>query len=328
MTQFFLGIDIGNSKSHALIADHTGRAIGFGRSGSGSWEGVGWDGARQVLHDITDQAITSAGIRREQIAAAGFGLAGYDWPEDRPPHVTIIESLGLNAPFDLVNDAMVGLLAGATAGWGVGVSAGTSCNCYGRSPDGKIGRVTGFSTWFAEYAGSGETVRRAIQAIALAWTRRGPATRLTDAFIAATGATDEVDLMAGLTRGRYRLSAAHAPTVFAVAATGDQVALDVLHWAGRELGSMAIGVIHQLELELQAFEVILAGSFFKGSPLVSDVLAETIHTVAPRATLHPLNAPPVIGGVVLAMQQLHLDTAAIRPTLLTSTRELLSIEEE
>jgi N-acetylglucosamine kinase-like BadF-type ATPase len=323
MPHYFLGVDIGNSKSHALIADESGRAVGFGRAGNGSWEGLGWDSARQVLHDITNQAIASAGIERGQIIAAGFGMAGYDWPEDRPGHVAIVESLNLNAPFDLVNDAMIGLLAGATAGWGVGVVAGTSCNCYGRSPQGQIGRVTGFSGWFAEYAGSGELVSRAIQAVALAWTQRGPATRLTDAFLAVTGATDPVDLMAGLTRHRYRLSARNCPTVFEVAAAGDQVALDLIRWAGRELGSMAVGVIHQLAFEPLDFEVILAGSFFNGSPLVKEVLRDTIHAVAPGATLLRLDAPPVVGGVVLAMQQLGLDTAAVRPDLVASTGRLV-----
>jgi N-acetylglucosamine kinase-like BadF-type ATPase len=323
---YFLGIDIGNSKSHALIADEAGRAIGFGRAGSGSWEGIGWDGARRVLHDITDQAIASAGIQRGQIVAAGFGMAGYDWPEDRPGHVAIISSLNLNAPFDVVNDAVIGLLAGATAGWGVGVVAGTSCNCYGRSPQGQIGRMTGFSAWFAEYAGSGELVSKAIQAVALAWGQRGPATRLGDAFLAVTGAAGIPDLLAGLTRQRYHLSARNARTVFEVAAAGDEVALDLVRWAGRELGSMAVGVIRQLAFAPLDFEVILAGSFFNGSPLLTDVLRDTIHAVAPGATLLRLNAPPVVGGVVLAMQQLGVDTAAIRPTLVASTGRLVEIK--
>jgi N-acetylglucosamine kinase-like BadF-type ATPase len=326
MSHYFLGVDIGNSKSHALIANENGQAVGFGRAGNGSWEGLGWDGARRVLHHITDQAIASAGIHRRQIIAAGFGMAGYDWPEDRPGHLAIIESLRLNAPFDIVNDAMIGLLAGATAGWGVGVVAGTSCNCYGRSPQGQIGRMTGFSAWFAENAGSGELVSRAIQAVALAWSRRGPATRLTDAFLAVTGATNVVDLLAGLTRRRYHLSARNCPTVFEVAAAGDEVALELVRWAGRELGSMAVGVIRQLSFEPLDFEVVLSGSFFNGSPLVTEVLRDTIHAVAPGATLVRLDAPPVVGGVVLAMQQFGLDTAAVRPALVASTSRLVEIE--
>ena len=33
MTRYFLGVDVGATKSHALIADETGRAVGFGPPG-------------------------------------------------------------------------------------------------------------------------------------------------------------------------------------------------------------------------------------------------------------------------------------------------------
>ena len=82
--KYFLGLDIGNTKSHALLADETGRAVGFGQAGPGSWEAIGWDGAQEVLCDLTNMVLDQAGISRADIWGAGFGYAGYDWPEDRP----------------------------------------------------------------------------------------------------------------------------------------------------------------------------------------------------------------------------------------------------
>ncbi|MBN2148090.1 MAG: hypothetical protein JW726_11915, partial [Anaerolineales bacterium] len=84
MSAYFLGIDIGGSKSHALIADETGRAIGFGKAGAGSWEAVGYPVLTQVLQSITSQALSLAGIRIEQISGAGLGVAGFDWPSQLP----------------------------------------------------------------------------------------------------------------------------------------------------------------------------------------------------------------------------------------------------
>ncbi|MEJ2749648.1 MAG: BadF/BadG/BcrA/BcrD ATPase family protein, partial [Anaerolineae bacterium] len=147
--QYFLGVDIGNTKSHALIADENGRCLGFGQAGPGSWEAVGWEAAEQVLHQIVNQALAQAGVNKAALAGAGFGNAGYDWPEDRPGHVALIESLGLvNARYALGNDALVGLEAGAKNGWGVVVVAGTSNNCLGRDRLGRVGRVTGAGSWF------------------------------------------------------------------------------------------------------------------------------------------------------------------------------------
>lgn len=317
--RYFLGVDIGNSKSHALIADENGRCRGFGQAGPGSWETVGWAAAQQVLHQIVDQALGQAGVDKTAVVGAGFGYAGYDWPEDRAGHVALIESLGLvNARYVLSNDTLVGLVAGATEGWGIVVVAGTSNNCLGRDRQGREGRVTGMGSWFGEYGGAAEIVARAKQAVAAAWTQRGPKTLLSDTFVTQAGAADVVDLLAGLVRHRYQLSAANAPLVFNVAAQGDLVAQEIITWAGQELGSLAVGVIRQLDLADEKFDVVLSGSLYKGGePLISP-MRQTIQAVAPGARLVRLEAPPVIGGVLLGMAQVGLDTAVTRQPLLRS----------
>ncbi len=328
-TKYFLGVDIGNSKSHALIADENGRSVGLGVAGPGSWEPVGWKMARIVLHDIVNQALIQAGINKYEIVGAGFGYAGYDWPEDRAGHVEMIDSLGLvNAQYVLGNDTLVGLVAGAKQGWGVVVSAGTSNNCWGRDSNGRIGRVTGTGSWFGEYGGAAEIVTKAVQAVAAAWTLRGPKTALSTALVAEAGAQDISDLLAGLVRERYHLTPSVAPLVFEVAAQGDPVALNIITWAGQELGSLAVGVIRQLNFESITFDVILSGSVYKGGELLIEPLRQTIQTVAPGAKLVRLHAPPVVGGVLLGMEQGGLETAVARPALLVSANELIAKRTE
>ncbi|MDT8307857.1 MAG: BadF/BadG/BcrA/BcrD ATPase family protein, partial [Anaerolineae bacterium] len=309
-------VDIGNSKSHALIADESGRILGSGTAGAGSWEAIGWEGARRVIHALVGQALRQAGIRSQQVAAAGFGLAGYDWPEDREPYVQIISSLKLGGPFELFNDAMIGLFIGASDGWGVCVSAGTSCNCYGRDQNGRIGRVTGDSSRFAEYGGAHEIVVRAVQAVALQWTQRGPQTRLSDAFVALCGAADVEDLLAGLVRDRYGIGPANAPLVFEVATQGDEVAQEIIAWAGRELGSLANGVIRQLGFEALSFDVVLTGSVYDHNESLLLATEQSIIAAAPGARMVSLQAPPVLGGLILAMEQLGLDPHPARKRLL------------
>lgn len=328
MACYFLGIDTGATKSHALIADETGRALGFGRGGSGNPDSVGHAGLAEVLQEIVWQARTAAGISTTQLAGAGFGIAGYDWPSQRQPILQTLQTLRLGAmPLELVNDALIGLLAGAAEGWGVAVVAGTSCNCWGWDRQRRIGRMTGFSHLFGEASGGHELVFKAIHAVAAEWTRRGPATRLTPALIEWTGAQNLEDLLEGLSQHRYRLSAAAAPAIFRVAAGGDPVALGLIRWAGQELGSMAIGVIRQLNFESLDFDVVLAGSFYNGSPLIAETIRETIHTVAPGARLVRLTVPPVVGGVLLGMEQAGLNPLPVREVLIRSTGDLLAIRE-
>ena len=185
MADLYLGVDVGGTKSHALLADQDGRVVGFGEGGAGNYEVVGWEGLRQTLQDTVDQALDSANmasesLAREQVAGAGFGVAGYDWPGEEEPTRQAIEALGLRAPYGLVNDATIGLLAGAADGWGLVVVAGTSNNCRGRDLQGREGGMTGCGPVFGEYGGASELVAEAVKQIAYAWTQRGPATRLAD----------------------------------------------------------------------------------------------------------------------------------------------------
>lgn len=321
---YFLGIDIGATKSHALIADEHGCAVGFGEGGPGNHEVVGYAGLTATLQEVTDQALADAGIRRNQIVGAGFGVAGYDWPSELPPTLDAIAALGLAAPLEVVNDAIVGLAAGAEAGWGVAVIAGTSNNCWGWDARRRIGRVTGNGGMFGEHGGSGELVEEAVAAVARAWTRRGPITALTDAFCRLVGATSDADLLEGLSQGWYEIGATAAPLVFQTAEAGDPVALDVVRWAAVELASLATGVIRQLHLEEQAFDVVLVGSMYNGGPLLLEPMIAAVQSVALGARFVRLTVPPVVGAVLLGMQAGGLSAQALRQDLIASTRKLMA----
>ncbi len=323
--RYFLGVDVGGTKSHALIADDTGRGVGFGSSGPGNWEGVGYDGLTNVLRDIIRQALQAAGLEIGQITASGMGLAGYDWPSQRQPHLDAIRPLGLKSDPQIVNDATLGILAGAEEGWGISVVSGTGCNCRGWSRDHhREGRaVGGANHWSGEAAGGYDLIARAMQAVSFEWTRRGPATALTAAFLEKTGAKDLDDLIEGAYLGRYDFEPSLVMTVFDVAARGDPQALAVLRWAGDQLGQMACGVVRQLDLQAATFDVVLIGSIFDGHPLLAESLAATVHILAPGARLVRLTVPPVVGGVLLGMEAAGLDFRSRRKCLLESTDELL-----
>jgi N-acetylglucosamine kinase-like BadF-type ATPase len=318
MSLYYLGIDVGGTKTHALVATEEGQAVGFGEAGPGNHETVGYGGLEKALCGAFEQAMASAALSPDQIVGAGFGIAGYDWPSEERPTLNALAKLGLKCPLAAYNDTILGLVAGSVEGWGLAVVSGTGCNCWGwdrtRS---HIGHVTGGGIFMGEGAGSSELMFRAIQAIAHEWTRRGPATALTTAFIHQVGARDLPDLLEGLINGRYRLGASEAPLVFQAAAAGDAVATELIRWAGSELGELANAVIRQLNFEALAFDVVLVGSMYTGSALLIDTMRQKILTLAPEARLTRLTVPPVLGAVLLGME-----TAGYYPS--TAARQALS----
>ena len=321
--RYFLGADVGATKTHVLIAAETGQAIGFGQSGPGNHETVGYAGLQKALCMATGQALAMAQLSKDQIAGAGFGVAGFDWPSEKEPTLRAIDILGLTGPIEAVNDTLIGLVAGSVEGWGIALVSGTGCNCWGwdRTRQ-RTGQVTGGSLMMGEAAGASELVRKAIQMVAYEWTRRGPATQLTPAFIKHTGAHSLPDLLHGLTEERLELTNTAAPLVFAIAAAGDPVAIEVIRWAGCELGELANAVIRQLNFEGLIFDIVLVGSLFNGGSLLIEPMQATIHSLAPAAHLVRLEALPVVGAVLLGMEQTRMETITIRSRLIASTQRL------
>lgn len=322
--RYYLGYDVGSSKTHTIIADETGVCRGFGTSGPGNYQGVGYDGLARTLREGFEAAATTAGVRINEITAAGFGIAGYDWPSDRPAHLASIATLGLSCPIEIVNDAVNGLLAGTSHGWGVNVTAGSSNNCRGRDRHGREGRIVGNGAFFGEYGGGYEIALRGLQAVNYAWIRRGPPTALTERYLAATGARDAMDLMEGLSFDRYHISAPLAVEVFRAAADGDEVAADILRWAGEELGWLAVAVIRQLGLEDEVVEVVQSGSVFEGGAPITEPMAALVRQHAPHARMIRLQTLPAVGAVLLGMEAGGFDGYAVRDTLVATTRELVA----
>jgi N-acetylglucosamine kinase-like BadF-type ATPase len=177
-----------------------------------------------------------------------------------------------------------------------------------------------------EGAGGSELMHRCMQIIGYSWTKRLPKTALADAIVAYVGAKDLEDLMRGYTTYEYKVGADAARIVFQVAEEGDEIARDLICWAGTELGEMANAVIRQLAFENLAFDVVMTGSMFEGGAILIEPMRETIHKLAPNARLMRLQVPPVIGAVILGMEAAGMKvTPEIRRTMNESVSVLRKV---
>ena len=297
---FLLGIDTGTSKTHALITTCSGTALGYGISGCGNYEVVGFNGFKDAMRSAAGDALAMAGIKKDEIIAMGFGISGYDWPSEQPVMIEAIQSLGIDCQYQFENDVTIGLIGGASEGWGVAVDAGTGNNVRGRDRMGRIGRITGNSVWHGEIGGGGEMVWLAQIAVTHAWTQRGPQTQLTQLLLDFAGIDSEFGLVEGLATGQIHLPPLLAKEIFRVAAEADHVALQIINTSAQELAMNVNAVIRQLNLQDQNFELVLIGSIFKAGELYLQPFRELVHAIAPGANLVKLSVPPVIGAVLLA----------------------------
>jgi N-acetylglucosamine kinase-like BadF-type ATPase len=124
--------------------------------------------------------------------------------------------------------------------------------------------------------------------------------------------------------GEYFLGSDFAPVVYQTASQGDPVALSIIQWAGSELGHTAVAVIRQLGIGHEEFEVVLVGSLYEIGEMIIGPMRQVINAEAPKARLIRLSCPPVVGGVLLAMEQVGINPSPIREHLIQSTVNLLN----
>jgi len=298
---YYLGIDAGNSKTHALIADWRGQAVGLYTAGPGNWESIGLDGAQVVYREALDAVLAEAGLSRADLGAAGYGLAGYDFPSDDARLRPVVESLGVPGPYFLDNDSLIGLRAGTSKPYGVVCISGSGSTKAGRNRRGETFRTWGLAASMGDWGG-GDIAQAAIGAVACAAKGIEPPTALTGPILRHFDVPDVTALLEKLTRAHeYRID--FVPLVFEAAAAGDAAARNILIRAGHDLARSTNAVICALGMADEEFELVLAGSVFKATyPLLVDTLSADVRAVAPRAQIVRLTAPPVVGAVLLAME--------------------------
>lgn len=304
--RYVIGVDAGNSKTFALVAEESGRIVGFGRAGPGNHQTVGLDQAVCEIRKACAEALYKAHASRP-VDTGVFGLAGADLPEDFALLERTIRELRLAKSIRVENDTVVALRAGTSQPWGVVVVCGAGFNAAGIAPDGRKFRLPGLGWISGDWGGGWELAREAVRQVARAWDGRGKPTLLTHLVLRALGVKSVEEMISALYHARLEEKRLLdlVPLVFEAASRGDEVAKSILVRLGEEVGLAAGAVIRALGLEHSEVEVVLAGGVFKGnSPDLLETASQIVHGLAPRARLVFPRFAPVVGAVLLALEDL------------------------
>src|SRR5947209_12045309 len=131
---YYLGVDGGNSKTIALIAEPDGGIIGVGRAGCSDIYGApSVDSALEEIERAVTTAAELSGVALPRVSHGAFSLAGADWPEDFELLRDELTARGLARSVRVLNDAFGALRAGSADGTGVAVVVGTGAALGARS---------------------------------------------------------------------------------------------------------------------------------------------------------------------------------------------------
>ncbi len=256
--RFLLAVEGGGSKTTALLTDLDGKNVGRGFGPGSNPHSVGLETAGKAVAMAVDGALINATGRlpagstwRETgVAAACFGLAGIDGPEDEAQLNGWVRSQGIAERFVVVNDSELVVAAGTPDGWGVALISGAGSVCLGRSPQGRTVRVGG---WGHLLGDEGSGYRLALEALRLATQTvdgRADAEALVRAILRHWSLSDAGALIRhvhapGMTPADI---AGLAPVIGSLAASGDPTARALVEQSVKDLARQVDTAIRKLAL--------------------------------------------------------------------------------
>jgi N-acetylglucosamine kinase len=94
-----------------------------------------------------------------------------------------------------------------------------------------------------------------------------------------------------------------ARLVVEAAQQGDQVAQDILAYAGQELATAASAIIRGLKMQEDQFDIGLAGGVFRAGGQLVETISHLTQAVAPRSRVVMPRFEPAVGALLLSLKQ-------------------------
>jgi N-acetylglucosamine kinase-like BadF-type ATPase len=294
-----LGVDGGNTKTHALLTDADGHVLGHGHSGTGDIHNSEPEPALVEIVRACEEALAVAGASTSDLDATAFSLAGADWPED---FVLLRDELTkrldlLREPV-IVNDGIGPLRCGTEDGVGVAAVIGTYCAVGARNDAGEVFHLGFWPDSTGAYALGSE-------ALAAIWRNMlglAPPTSMLPRALELWGRTSAEDLLHVFTRIDDGLPAVAERARFAAAVldeaeAGDIVAREIVRRVGGLAGDYARVSAERIGLLGRPFPLVLLGGVLRHP---SPLLRAAIHDRVPESVPVYPDIEPVVGALLLA----------------------------
>jgi len=305
LRKLVVGVDGGGTQTRAAVLNGP-RILGEGTAGPSNPLRVGIANGATAIREAVDKACAAALIQRDDLVAAGVGLAGIRRKDVRARmHDVLVQTLGIKN-VDLVSDGDIALYGATDGRPGVIVISGTGSIAVGMNRQGKRAYAGGWGPVAGDEGSGSWIARRALQSVARATDGRGPKTSLTAAACEFFQVATPDDLSTAIyapTITNDRI-AGFSKLVIQAAHDGDEVAREILKDAGKELGKAVVTVIHKLKMDNERFQVAFIGGVFAAGELVTQTLREQLMKHATKAFVENPSFSPTVADARMAQENL------------------------
>ena len=304
-TKVAVALDAGNSKTDVAVVRPDGTVLATARGGGFRPVTDGPDVAVAGLVATIRTAVAAAGDPSVSLLAAY--LANADYPVEVERYRARLNALALGDLTIVGNDTLALLRSGAARLAGVAVICGAGINCLGVGPDGTVFRFPALGKLSGDWGGGSGLASEAMFVAARAEDGRGPATALAAAIAEHFGVASSVAVAEELHFGRIEPRRLHeiVPLLFTVAAEGDAPARAIVARQAEEISLMAGVALRRLGLTRQPVDVVLGGGVLAAAhPVLIDDVQARIEAIAPLAGIRIPTVSPLVGAILLALDEL------------------------
>ena len=299
MARIVLGMDIGGTKSHAVLVDETGRVLGEGVGGSGNINFIPLEMAEQSFTEAITAARKQAGIDDLHTEIAVIGIE----PQPDPLH-DCLRRLADPKEIHRRQEGECSLVGGLAEHVGVSLIAGTGSVGWGRNAAGHTHETScwgpigdeGSAYWLAQ---------RGINAAFYAEDRRGPPTRMHEKVLEKVGGQtirDNITLL--YTSQDFRKDVSQYARIvieLATADSPDEVMRQIVHEGAEHLAHLLAVCAEVLDLHTSPYKVAATGSLVTKVPYYFDQVQARLQKRHAQAKLVLPRFSPGVGAALLAL---------------------------
>lgn len=307
MTRYWLAVDGGNSKTDVLVGDEEGKVHSYVRGPGSSPQVLGLDPAMNLLNRLITTARAEASLGDMVFDRAELFLSGVDLPQEVALTTEAVQATGWAKSYRVDNDTFALLRAGTDSPDAVAVVCGAGINCVGRTGDGRLARFPALGMLSGDWGGGIHLAALVMWHAARAEDGRGPATALQKAVTDRFGVATVAEVVAGVHLGMIAQDRLDnmSEVLFAVAATGDEVAQRVVARQAMEIVALVTVAADRLNLQDSHYAVVLGGGVLRAQhPLLDEAIRNGIGAHSPGALVTVLTQPPVLGAGLFALDSL------------------------
>lgn len=304
MTKYFLGLDIGGTKTACALADEH-KILGRAKAGSAKVLRVGKAEAAVHLAEVLDAVSAESGVALAEVTASCIGTAGATVP-DVTDFLREQMASRVGGTLTLVGDEVIALDAAFPGEQGILVVAGTGSIVIGRDSSGWTTIAGGWGPALGDEGSGCVLAQQALRSMFSA-IDAGEEPLLLRRVLDHLGLQTRDDLV-GVANALDFSFASLMPVVVQAARDGDSVAQKTLKRGGEDLAALVAHVIGRLakqEPEIaNGLKIASTGSILAHISEVSSTMRRTLLATYPRLEFVPGSVDSVKGALYRARLQL------------------------